>query len=113
VKYVHWTTSEEVRQLRAMLLPPRGPKFPERWKLAPGEARVLASLYTSQTYFRTHQQLHLAAVKFAENGKNVHPTYVTKIRKKTSLIIENEPCVGYRLTERDVAIIREAISDAD
>ncbi len=103
---------EENRQLRALLTPEITPKFPKAWKLNPTESRVLACLFSSPTRARTKRQIMAATIRTENQHSSVLATYVTGLRKKTGLTIENEVGVGYRLPPETAEAIRKALSDA-
>ncbi len=101
---------EKIRQLEEMLTP-SDLAFPIAWKLNRNEARVLACLASSIDGVRTHEVLKHAiwGWETPDSSDQQLKGYIWWIRKRTQpygIRVLTMKCIGYRLTDESLKIIR-------
>ena len=99
---------EEIRQLRAMLVPRI--EFPREWKLQPAETKILRHLFGVAPRRCSKQEIKdMLYWRRDEQPESGLETRVAKIRAKLrpfGIIISSQRGMGYWLNEKDADLIR-------
>jgi DNA-binding response OmpR family regulator len=102
---------EQLRQLRASLLPPVLSRFPAVWKLTPCQATLLDCLLAAPRGGRSYEVLRVSYAWGKEPQLETLKAMIWHLRKKLArhgVDIHNVPLFGYELPEASKQIIREA-----